>query len=137
MRKKLFIAVIVISLVICAGLLLIWRVKCHARDFPPDIPIYPGSILTEEVSSGTRTFPIKSYQYTSPASPDEIVSFYEDKGRCLTEKQRNTEKSEICLGEANPFGEYFVGINVDSYEQDRITKYMIEVHWRRCTSELT
>ena len=42
----------------------------------------------------------------------------------------------MCLGEAAPFGNYTVYVTLKGDEPGAKTKYIVEVEWRACTTEL-
>lgn len=135
-RKVLVLTLLVLlSLGACVGARLIY---CEQRRTPPKAPIYPGSTLVNQVSSGVGTsgWPILTYDYVSAASPDKIVAFYEEKGTCGQGDNPRQKGRELCRGVASPFGEYFVYIDLNSHLSKGLTSYSLEIRWHGCSDKL-
>ena len=101
-------------------------VRCEWMNTVPKAPVYPNSVLVRQVLNGVKTsrYPLATYYYTSTDAPESIIVFYEEHGNCGQ-------------GDASsPFGEYFVGVNVSSYETQEITSFWIEIRWKGCTWDL-
>ncbi len=126
--KKIIKYIFIILSICCAFTLVVGLINCELGNHPPTAPIYPESILMQVSSDGTQTLPIQTYKYSVKASPDKIINFYADRGRCGLH--------EPCLGEAWPIGEYFVYIDLESYESEGFTKYAVEIHWLTCKGEI-
>jgi hypothetical protein len=105
----------------------------------PKTPVYPESTLVDYEASGIgRSRPMVTYDYTSTDSPEKIVAFYKEKGFCREPVfdpagQRNRQ---LCQGNATPYGEYFVYIDLGSHMAEGITTYALEVRWHGCSDQL-
>jgi hypothetical protein len=79
-----------------------------------------------------------TYYYTSTDAPESIIAFYEEHGDCGQGDAENIRRlgRELCRGKSLPFGEYFVGIDVNSYEAQGTTSFWIEIRWQGCTGDL-
>lgn len=113
--------------------------RCERLNTPPKAPVYPGSTLVNHVSSGIgRSRPMVTYDYTSTSSPEKIVAFYEERGFCREPvfDPVGQRSRQLCQGDATPFGEYFVYIDLDSHAFEGITTYALEVRWHGCSDQL-
>jgi hypothetical protein len=130
--KVIAILIALLALVSFAGLcMLLSYIHCRQFNSPPIVPIYPGSIIIEEVAGGTDVSPIYEYHFTSTAPPDEIVKFYADnKAQC--NQTSGIKMGQVCSGDAISFGKYSAGIDFESYEAEKLTSYHISVLWTRC-----
>lgn len=122
--KKTNVIIIVVLLFIsnaCVGICL--------NNSTPEVPIYPESILVEEIFSGSDFDPNYQYHYTSTASLEEIVNFYTaNKAWC-----RQTIKTRyVCTGDAEPYGSYSVRLRFEPDESESLTKYSIDLFWNIC-----
>lgn len=129
--KKIFATIVIGSLLIFGAYLGISYVNCQKFKLPPEVPIYPGSVLVQEISGGTDVAPVYEYHYTSTGSPEEIVNFYTaNKAQC--HRTSGLKAGQVCTGDANPFGTYSVGIDFESDETESSTTYSISVLWTGC-----
>jgi hypothetical protein len=120
------------ALVLFAGLCaLLSAIRCQQLTSPPIVPIYPGSIVIEEVAGGTDAFPVREYHYISTASPGEIVEFYtRNKAQC--HRTSGLQAGQVCTGDAKEFGIYSVGISFEFDKIEPLTTYFISVRWTGC-----
>jgi hypothetical protein len=133
--RNLFIAG-ALAVLVCTGACVICNaVYCIRANRPPKAPIYPESILVEQVSSGvgTSSRPRLTSRYVTADPPEAVLAFYEDRGSCRDPVPLNRV---LCDGESVPFGEYFAYIDLASYETNGETAYALEIKWRGCTWEL-
>lgn len=125
---------LVLLTLVCLGICaVVVFIRCERARMPPDTPVYPDSVLVGQESIGTDRWPLITYQYTSTHLPERIVAYYEERGRCREYEER---ERIVCQGEATPFGEYFVYIDLARYPVEGITPYILEVQWSGCTGEL-
>ena len=128
---KTIAAIVIFLLLLCGIYILISDFRCQELKSPPEVPVYPGSTLVKEVSSGTDVFPVHEYHYKSTASPEEIVEFYKsNKTQC--HRTLGSEVKQVCTGSAKPFGSYEAVINFELNEAEPLTTYFITVRWTRC-----
>jgi len=133
--RNLFIAA-ALAVLVCTGACVIYIVVyCVRANRPPKAPVYPESILVEQVSRGvsTRSYRRLTSDYVTADPPEAVVAFYEDRGPCRDPGPLNRV---TCDGESVPFGEYFAYIDLASYETNGETAYALEIRWRGCTWEL-
>ncbi len=131
MLNKILISICVLALCIAIGAVGV-VVDCERLKSPPQAPVYPGSTLSRQVLSGIGGgWPIADYYFTSADTPEKIVAFYAEKGSC-GEGER-VSGSERCHGNAAPFGEYYVLLDLASYASQGMTSYTVEVLWSGCS----
>lgn len=124
--KKINITIIVVLLLISNACIVICT-----NNSTPDVPIYPESILVDEVSRETNDDLVYIYYYTSTASSEEIINFYTaDGAQC--HRTSGLKAGQVCTGDANPVGTYSVGIDLESDGSESLTKYYINISWDRC-----
>lgn len=130
-----------IVIFVLAGLLLVGVclgaqvLICEQLKHAPQAPIYPGATLVNQVSRGITTRrPMVTYDYLSTDPAEKVIAFYEAKGYCGAGDK--VKGRELCRGNAIPFGEYFVYIDLDSYLSRGVTSYAIEVRWHGCSTGL-
>jgi hypothetical protein len=144
--KQLLIlhAMIFACMAVCAAVYFIpSTIYCEQRKIPPTAPVYPGSTLTDTsyflVGLDYSFWPPKfldvdepgmslaTYHYTVAASPEQVIEFYtETEGASVA-------PNRYVVGNAEPFGEFDVGIhNPNSQTDHRTTEYFIEIRWQRC-----
>jgi hypothetical protein len=138
MLKKALVLVFLALLCLgaCVAVLVI---DCKRLKVPPKAPVYPESTLVDYVESGIgRSRPIVTYDYASTTPPEKIVAFYEERGFCREPvfDPVGQRSRQLCQGDATPFGEYFVYIDLTSYAIEGITAYAVEVRWHGCSDRL-
>jgi hypothetical protein len=103
---------------------------CQQRENSvPEIPIYPSStLLKESTILDSPSESMMSYEYEVVDSPESVAKFYMDVTVCSDINQENAR--QICRGQAEPFGIYYVYIN---FENADLTIYTIEVNWDKCS----
>ncbi len=134
MLKKVALLVVVgvIGLLVCATAIV---VNCELSKSPPQASVYPGSVLLDQRITGIgRSRPIATYYYSSSDAPEKIVSFYSARGSCGVGERSSGR--ELCRGDAVPFGEYFVYIDLDSYLTRTTTGFALEVRWHGCSDRI-
>lgn len=141
--KKLIIALgLVFScFAICVtGFFVHGSVYCEQRKNPPTVPIYSGATLTDTafsfVGRNYTLWPIiidvpipssATYYYATLDSPEQVMEFYAQKGELFS------ARNQWIRGNAEPFGEYYVGIrNQNEQTENGMTEYIIEIHWESC-----
>jgi len=126
-RDSVLVLIKTVCLAVCVALAV---VGCRRRSTPPDVPIYPQSVLVDQTEMGVETsnWPLVTYEYTSSDTLEEIISFYRE---ASCEKIGDPQR-EMCQGEAVPFGEYVVYFDMDQtpYAADGLAYYVVEVRWR-------
>jgi hypothetical protein len=139
---KTIAAIIIFLLLLCGLYIGISVFRCQELKSPPEVPVYPGSILVKEGSFGTDAFPVHEYHYESTTSPEEIVEFYKSNEEVIefytTSIKRycrptlGSDVKQVCTGSAKPFGSYEAVINLESTEAEPLTTYYITVRWEGC-----
>ncbi|MEO8608762.1 MAG: hypothetical protein ABI690_12805 [Chloroflexota bacterium] len=124
---------------ICVGAFYVnAAIYCHQRRSPPNVPIYPGSILSDSSFDGVggddysgwridvpRTS-LATYYYLTSDQPDKVLEYY----RKITWTPANP-KDHTLRGDAEPFGDYFISVR-DERVQNNQYEYFIEIFWNRC-----
>ncbi len=138
--KMLKVALVALFLVLfCSGAYVVRiMIDCERAKVAPEVQVYPGSMLIHESLEGVglRTRPIVTRYYKSMDSPNTIVEFYQKQGICGLGENLSQTGHELCRGNATPFGEYFVYIDLDSYAFQGTTSYAIEIRWHGCSDRL-
>ena len=124
-------------LLICLGAGAAYEVtSCHNMNVPPRGPVYPNSTLTDQVlrGVGTSNVPLATFYYVATDAPETLVSFFKKSGDC----REGVEpiKREVCEGDAVPYGQYSVYIDLDAYPSKAVTSYVVELRWTGCTNKL-
>lgn len=124
----------ILFVLLCLGTWAALSIDCKRRNSPPEAPVYPYSMLVDQVSMGvgTSNWPMVTFDYVSTDSPDKIIAFYQERGSC---RENEGYERAMCRGKARPFGEYFVYIDLASYATEGKTPYALELRWRGCTRE--
>lgn len=124
----------ILFVLLCLGTWAALSIRCERLNSPPEAPVYPYSMLVDQVSSGlgTSKWPMVTFYYVSTDSPDKIIVFYQGGGSC---RENEGYERITCHGKARPFGEYFVYIDLASYATEGKTSYVLELRWRGCTRE--
>jgi len=110
--------------------------NCQRYNSTPEVPIYPESILEREWHGGTDNYPVYEAHYTSTATPDEIIKFYEDNKAWCRQRIIITKEGQLCSGDAKPFGYYFVSIDPEADGVKTLTRYFISVDWTGCSGNI-
>ena len=127
-------AVPLILLCLSLSACILWESRCKQLNRPPDAPVYPGAELVNSASSGIgRSRPIVTHYYESTDSPEKIIAFYDEKGTC--DVGDNIESRELCHGDATPFGEYFVFVDLNPTIEGKAI-FVIEIRWHGCSDRL-
>lgn len=137
-QKKTFVFVLALLALIggCVSIAILLSARCTWLNIAPTAPVYPGAIVLRQVSDGVGTSrPIITNQYASLDAPEKIIAFYEEQGSC-DEGNEAMRSRELCRGEATPFGEYFVYVDLDSFASKGSTSFAIEIRWHGCSSDL-
>lgn len=118
-------------LAVMAILFLAFVLRSHYTNSMPQAPLYDQSILVNEVSFNWPgvSKPMISYEYTSADSAEKILEFYSQDGVC--ERGDVIEGRVVCRGQAAPFGEYRVYIDLAPSSLAMQTIYTIETEWKR------
>lgn len=124
------------SMLLCVGVFsVVTIVRCMQTNVPPIAPVYPGSVLVSNQSSGVGTSirPRVTYNYTSVDAPQSVIAFYAARGVCR--EGIDPSSNDVCRGDARPQGEYFVYVDPRSHAQEGRTSYSLEIRWHGCDNE--
>lgn len=119
-----------VAIITCLG--RAWSICQQTMEHAPTAPIYPGAILMGE-DTVLGNYPHADAFYNSTDSPEKIIKFYEEKTRNRCYK---TSRGTSCIARANPFGQYTVYINEQSFQERQVTAFSIHFSWEACRGEL-
>jgi hypothetical protein len=126
-------------MVICGGAFYVnAAIYCQQRRSPPNVPIYPGSILSDSSFLGVggddysgwrfdvpRTS-LATYEYLTSDQPSKVLEYYSK----ITDPPVNPNDHTL-HGDAELFGEYSISVR-DEHDQGKQYQYFIEIFWHRC-----
>ncbi len=130
MRRHITVGMVVI--LVCGCCILLLYITClQASLVVPEAPTYPAAALQGRSRGGSEDYPRITEDYTTSATYNDVVVFYEDNGATC----RGNEDGITCRGLASPeFAEYFVYIHEPKADT---LSYVVEIRWRACTLDLS
>lgn len=94
-------------------------------------------VSTTQTGIGSNR-PIVTRNFTTTDSATQIVAFYKERGDCGIGNTQNLNAlgREMCRGNSNPFGEYFIYIDSNAYALRGLTSYALEIRWHGCSNKI-